>query len=194
MKYSNERSFAEIARQDASEIDTHQKKHWQWWILGFYLACLFSLNAYTAIAALGTHHIQHEFRALNLDSGQNISVARLKNYKDRSVKIQDAYKKEVEDINAALLDAAIKEKSEKIDRIENLENDSTELNALSSSPPDPELLVKIRRDLKNTVDSLRNEKARLKTIENRIYDIKCCLLYTSPSPRDRTRSRMPSSA
>ena len=25
-------------------------------------------------------------------------------------------------------------------------------------------------------------------------DIKFCLLYTSPSPRDRTRSRMPSSA
>ena len=24
--------------------------------------------------------------------------------------------------------------------------------------------------------------------------IYCCLLYTSPSPRDRTRSRMPSSA
>ena len=27
-----------------------------------------------------------------------------------------------------------------------------------------------------------------------ITDIKLCLLYTSPSPRDRTRSRMPSSA
>ena len=26
------------------------------------------------------------------------------------------------------------------------------------------------------------------------YDNKTCLLYTSPSPRDRTRSRMPSSA
>ena len=27
------------------------------------------------------------------------------------------------------------------------------------------------------------------------YDMECgCLLYTSPSPRDRTRSRMPSSA
>ena len=26
------------------------------------------------------------------------------------------------------------------------------------------------------------------------YDIGICLLYTSPSPRDRTRSRMPSSA
>ena len=31
---------------------------------------------------------------------------------------------------------------------------------------------------------------------DQIYDslIKHCLLYTSPSPRDRTRSRMPSSA
>ena len=27
-----------------------------------------------------------------------------------------------------------------------------------------------------------------------IYNFKNCLLYTSPSPRDRTRSRMPSSA
>ena len=26
------------------------------------------------------------------------------------------------------------------------------------------------------------------------YDLALCLLYTSPSPRDRTRSRMPSSA
>ena len=26
------------------------------------------------------------------------------------------------------------------------------------------------------------------------HDYKTCLLYTSPSPRDRTRSRMPSSA
>ena len=28
----------------------------------------------------------------------------------------------------------------------------------------------------------------------RLYDYQSCLLYTSPSPRDRTRSRMPSSA
>ena len=31
-------------------------------------------------------------------------------------------------------------------------------------------------------------------IGNPIVDIPGCLLYTSPSPRDRTRSRMPSSA
>ena len=29
---------------------------------------------------------------------------------------------------------------------------------------------------------------------NKVLDLMCCLLYTSPSPRDRTRSRMPSSA
>ena len=29
---------------------------------------------------------------------------------------------------------------------------------------------------------------------NKMKHIKDCLLYTSPSPRDRTRSRMPSSA
>ena len=29
---------------------------------------------------------------------------------------------------------------------------------------------------------------------NLIHEYKICLLYTSPSPRDRTRSRMPSSA
>ena len=36
-----------------------------------------------------------------------------------------------------------------------------------------------------------NIKCDLKIIVNRNYT---CLLYTSPSPRDRTRSRMPSSA
>ena len=35
----------------------------------------------------------------------------------------------------------------------------------------------------------------LNNVESRIYaQLSNCLLYTSPSPRDRTRSRMPSSA
>ena len=43
---------------------------------------------------------------------------------------------------------------------------------------------------------LRDEKMRNKLIEeHRACPVgKACLLYTSPSPRDRTRSRMPSSA
>ena len=43
--------------------------------------------------------------------------------------------------------------------------------------------------------ALFEEKSRIKVVEgkrNRMYRV--CLLYTSPSPRDRTRSRMPSSA
>ena len=35
-------------------------------------------------------------------------------------------------------------------------------------------------------------KQQLRTLAD--HDPDCCLLYTSPSPRDRTRSRMPSSA
>ena len=39
-------------------------------------------------------------------------------------------------------------------------------------------------------DDFRTEKGRKKAFEV----LSNCLLYTSPSPRDRTRSRMPSSA
>ena len=42
--------------------------------------------------------------------------------------------------------------------------------------------------LRPTMQALTDEELRAKTKE---YN---CLLYTSPSPRDRTRSRMPSSA
>ena len=53
-----------------------------------------------------------------------------------------------------------------------------------------------------TVEDLTNSVVKLKaagltpTIEqlSLFADVSSCLLYTSPSPRDRTRSRMPSSA
>ena len=43
---------------------------------------------------------------------------------------------------------------------------------------------------------LRQESLESPLNEQRLLDAwpKICLLYTSPSPRDRTRSRMPSSA
>ena len=45
------------------------------------------------------------------------------------------------------------------------------------------------------VDNILHDRTRLK-IWKAIYNLEVmpCLLYTSPSPRDRTRSRMPSSA
>ena len=54
---------------------------------------------------------------------------------------------------------------------------------------DPYLL----KDMDKAVDALIkhiNEKKKIMIYGD--YDV--CLLYTSPSPRDRTRSRMPSSA
>ena len=43
------------------------------------------------------------------------------------------------------------------------------------------------------ITSLAKSKVGLANVENTALST-CCLLYTSPSPRDRTRSRMPSSA
>ena len=47
---------------------------------------------------------------------------------------------------------------------------------------------------KPTTYSLRLGNARQRAELRPRQQIWCCLLYTSPSPRDRTRSRMPSSA
>ena len=57
------------------------------------------------------------------------------------------------------------------------------------------------------IDALQNEKVAIKIVQqvtptDTVFQFSdtmamhpyCCLLYTSPSPRDRTRSRMPSSA
>ena len=44
------------------------------------------------------------------------------------------------------------------------------------------------------VFSLETFEADVAIRDGRIVGIGTCLLYTSPSPRDRTRSRMPSSA
>ena len=55
------------------------------------------------------------------------------------------------------------------------------------------LLIKMNLELEGyEVDQAQNGKEALRMFENAYYDI--CLLYTSPSPRDATLSRMPSSA
>ena len=37
-------------------------------------------------------------------------------------------------------------------------------------------------------------QTQIKTLEQQVAELSACLLYTSPSPRDRQKSRMPSSA
>ena len=51
----------------------------------------------------------------------------------------------------------------------------------------------------NKVDKRLNSftevfESKVKKDSKRLDNLVCCLLYTSPSPRDRTRYRMPSSA
>ena len=58
-------------------------------------------------------------------------------------------------------------------------------------------VIKImRRSLKPSSFKLWRKRAKGQSIKHRkkFEESRNCLLYTSPSPRDRTRSRMPSSA
>ena len=53
----------------------------------------------------------------------------------------------------------------------------------------------IRSDvLSRLADSRQNRGYLQQDVTNATKQLEACLLYTSPSPRDRTRSRMPSSA
>ena len=59
----------------------------------------------------------------------------------------------------------------------------------STHPGEDEIIIAVYRRLKRTFRSLR-----LVIVPRHPGRARDCLLYTSPSPRDRTRSRMPSSA
>ena len=52
----------------------------------------------------------------------------------------------------------------------------------------------IESEIINISDLPYDLQQKLKLSEKQYSEGKTCLLYTSPSPRDRTRSRMPSSA
>ena len=55
-------------------------------------------------------------------------------------------------------------------------------------------LVATRAQTQSILDNVAANKERGIRNENEIIEIKGCLLYTSPSPRDLSTSRMPSSA
>ena len=56
--------------------------------------------------------------------------------------------------------------------------------------------AKLEKALLNAIEKLEATGNKLSYMKGSasFVDVKDCLLYTSPSPRDRTRSRMPSSA
>ena len=69
--------------------------------------------------------------------------------------------------------------------------DDMDLEQLADALPEPEDLLESTDDAPviRLINAMLSEAVR-----KQASDIHICLLYTSPSPRDRTRSRMPSSA
>ena len=88
---------------------------------------------------------------------------------ENSVPNTDYKDEEISDLNLRL--------NESEDTIESLEEIVSELQELADQVP----------ALQTTISNLNEE---ITVLNGNIS----CLLYTSPSPRDRTRSRMPSSA
>ena len=71
------------------------------------------------------------------------------------------------------------------------ENDLSRRNAIAKLLSDWELVTLVNP--KQIETPLPIFLSQIKILSHKEKD-DCCLLYTSPSPRDRTRSRMPSSA
>ena len=68
-------------------------------------------------------------------------------------------------------------------------------HALNSANSIQDILVEVKDKILDLVDADRVTIFALDTKNQELFSLfKACLLYTSPSPRDRTRSRMPSSA
>ena len=59
-----------------------------------------------------------------------------------------------------------------------------------------ELLPQVYNELRKISSKYLRDEYRNNTLQTTelVHEAYICLLYTSPSPRDRTRSRMPSSA
>ena len=71
-------------------------------------------------------------------------------------------------------------------------------NKLENLEKEVKELIKLSQQLKEVNDHLSKKNIQLSKENNQLTQnldlAKACLLYTSPSPRDATLSRMPSSA
>ena len=83
------------------------------------------------------------------------------------------------------------EKLDKQDRIDAVLFEKVESLHREVSRSTAEIKAGCERDIRKVDDRLRLMEKKMWSI---FGALSICLLYTSPSPRDRTRSRMPSSA
>src|SRR5665811_197151 len=76
-----------------------------------------------------------------------------------------------------------------------LKSASSSLRFCEKSPPSIRRVVFPTKNLHTTNTTFLRHQNNNDRPDGKTHNLKnyCCLLYTSPSPRDRTRSRMPSS-
>ena len=70
----------------------------------------------------------------------------------------------------------------------------SEVESKSTQQVEQELLEKHEQKQATPEKEEPTEKVEIAKVQDSPAEVKDCLLYTSPSPRDRTRTRMPSSA
>ena len=79
--------------------------------------------------------------------------------------------------------------------VERLDQQSTATEVLGERLGDmPKMFEKLNSSLEKVAATDQRTASTLGEFKDNMTRIQACLLYTSPSPRDRTRSRMPSSA
>ena len=71
---------------------------------------------------------------------------------------------------------------------------SREAASILTSMNLPELITNSLEEYEALAIELATNPEKMQAIKDKLASNLTCLLYTSPSPRDRTRSRMPSSA
>ena len=154
-----------------------------------------SIGLNTNKLVLGKHSGRHAFVARLNELGYDLpkqdvekAFVRFKSLADRKKEIFD------EDLDAIVADEIIRVP-------ETVKLKQMNVSSGSFVAPTATVELEIKGKLKRTaiigdgpVDATFKAIKKLTGLQPRLVNFSICLLYTSPSPRDRTRSRMPSSA
>ena len=138
------------------------------------------------------YFLNQQMRTIQEELGGNAQEEEVKRYKLRAT--EKKWNKNVQDVF-----------NKEIEKLQRLNPNAAEYGVITNYI---EMLLELpwneftvdNFDLKNAKTTMDEDHFGLEKVKERLLEylavlkLKGCLLYTSPSPRDRTRSRMPSSA
>ena len=99
---------------------------------------------------------------------------------------------ELEEAKLSLEDKTIEEEVNKLENFEEIQQKLNQIMLISESSESS--VSSLLSNIVVTLDSIRKNDSKIDALNSRFNSIWICLLYTSPSPRDKRLSRMPSSA